>query len=106
MGKETKIEKRKIPLISFEYDEWEDLQDLVFEDSFISPIIRYTLGAIKYSIENKLNKAELFIIDNLSLSVDLPKSEFLNALKRILKHYEKEEDYNECVEIQNLIKSL
>lgn len=106
MEKETKIEKRKIPLISFEYDEWEDLQDLVFEDSFISPIIRYTLGAIKYSIENKLNKAELFIIDNLSLSVDLPKSEFLNALKRILKHYEKEEDYNECVEIQNLIKSL
>jgi hypothetical protein len=106
MGKETKTNKRKIPLISFEYDEWEDLQDLVFEDSFISPIIRYTLGAIKYSIENKLNKAELFIIDNLSLSVDLPKSEFLNALKRILKHYEKEEDYNECVEIQNLIKSL
>ena len=106
MGKETKTNKRKIPLISFEYDEWEDLQDLVFEDSFISPIIRYTLGAIKYSIENKMNKAELFIIDNLSLSVDLPKSEFLNALKRILKHYEKEEDYNECVEIQNLIKSL
>mgnify|MGYP005635651547 FL=1 len=106
MGKESKTNKRKIPLISFEYDEWEDLQDLVFEDSFISPIIRYTLGAIKYSIENKLNKAELFIIDNLSLSVDLPKSEFLNALKRILKHYEKEEDYNECVEIQNLIKSL
>jgi len=106
MGKETKTKERKIPLISFEYDEWEDLQDLVFEDSFISPIIRYTLGAIKYSIENKLNKAELFIIDNLSLSVDLPKSEFLNALKRILKHYEKEEDYNECVEIQNLIKSL
>tara|TARA_R100000951_G_scaffold114300_1_gene118278 strand:+ start:167 stop:487 length:321 start_codon:yes stop_codon:yes gene_type:complete len=106
MGKETKTKEREIPLISFEYDRWEDLQHLVFEDSFISPIIRYTLGAIKYSIENKMNKAELFIIDNLSLSVDLPKSEFLNALKRILKHYEKEEDYNECVEIQNLIKSL
>ena len=69
MGKETKIEKREIPLISFEYDEWEDLQHLVFEDSFISPIIRYTLEAIKYSIENKLNKAELFIVDNLSLGV-------------------------------------
>ena len=106
MEKETKIEKRKIPLISFEYDEWEDLQHLVFDDNFISPIIRYTLEAIKYSVKNKLNKAELFIVDNLSLSVDLPKSEFLNALKRILKHYEKEEDYNECVEIQNLIKSL
>ena len=106
MGKETKIEKRKIPLISFEYDEWEDLQDLVFEDSFISPIIKYTLEAIKYSIENKLNKAELFIVDNVSLGVDLPKSEFSNALKRVLKYYEKEEDYDECVKIQNLIKSL
>jgi hypothetical protein len=106
MGKEIKTGKREIPLISFEYEEWEDLQDLVFEDSFISPIIRYTLEAIKYSIENKLNKAELFIVDNLSLGVDLPRSEFSNALKRILKHYEKEEDYNECVEIQNLIKNL
>ena len=106
MGKETKTNKRKIPLISFEYDEWEDLQDLVFEDSFISPIIKYTLEAIKYSIENKLNKAELFIVDNLSLGVDLPKSEFSNALKRVLKYYEKEEDYDECVKIQNLIKSL
>ena len=106
MGKETKTNKRKIPLISFEYDEWEDLQDLVFEDSFISPIIKYTLEAIKYSIENTLNKAELFIVDNLSLGVDLPKSEFSNALKRVLKYYEKEEDYDECVKIQNLIKSL
>jgi hypothetical protein len=106
MGEKTKTEKRKIPLMSFEYDEWEDLQHLVFDDNFISPIIRYTLEAIKYSVKNKLNKAELFIVDNLSLGVELPKSEFLNALKRILKHYEKEEEYNECIEIQNLINNL
>ena len=106
MGEKTKTEKRKIPLISFEYDEWEDLQHLIFDDSFISPIMGYTLEAIKYSVKNKLNKAELFIVDNLSLGVELPKSEFLNALKRILKHYEKEEDYAECVEIQNLINNL
>ena len=106
MGEKTKTEKRKIPLMSFEYDEWEDLQHLVFDDNFISPIIRYTLEAIKYSVKNKLNKAELFIVDNLFLVVELPKSEFLNALKRILKHYEKEEDYAECVEIQNLINNL
>jgi len=53
-----------------------------------------------------LNKTELFIVDNLSLSVELPKSEFSNALKRILKYYEKEEDYNECIDIQNLINNL
>jgi hypothetical protein len=106
MGEKTKTEKRKIPLMSFEYDEWEDLQHLVFDDNFISPIIRYTLEAIKYSVKNKLNKAELFIVDNLSLGVELPKSEFLNAFKRILKHYEKEEEYNECIEIQNLINNL
>ena len=40
MGEKTKTEKRKIPLMSFEYDEWEHLQHLVFDDNFISPIIR------------------------------------------------------------------
>ena len=106
MGKNIKTKEREVPLISFEYEEWEDLQHLIFEDTFITPILRYTLEAIKYAIENKLNKAELFIVDNLSLSVELPKSEFSNALKRILKHYEKEEDYNECIDIQNLMNNL
>jgi len=106
MEKNTKAKEREVPLISFEYDSWEDLQHLVFEDVFISPILRYTLEAIEYAIENKLNKIELFQIDNLSLSVELPKSEFIPALKRILKHYEKEEDYTKCAYIQNIINNL
>jgi hypothetical protein len=106
MEKNTKAKEREVPLISFEYDSWEDLQHLVFEDVFISPILRYTLEAIEYAIENKLNKIELFQIDNLSLSVELPKSEFTPALKRILKHYEKEEDYTKCAYIQNIINNL
>jgi hypothetical protein len=106
MEKEIKPKKREVPSISFEYENWEDLEALTSEKGFTDVILTTCYDSIKYAIENGLTKVSLFYVDNLSLKIELSRSEFKSSLNKILKYFERIEDYDECIEIQTLISNL
>lgn len=96
--------ERKVTNVEIFYDHPEALNELLKQKKFIEFILEDSLKSIKYAADNNLDKIELFNIPNLSLIVEVEKSQYKNILKTVLKYYESKEDYAECLEIQLLLK--
>lgn len=101
---DSKDEKREAIYIEINWDTPEDLSDLANSREFQNFILEETLTSIVDALENNLSKAELFNIFNMSVILEIEKSQFKVVLEKINSYLIREEEYERCTQIQNLIK--
>tara|TARA_B110000977_G_scaffold63982_1_gene87050 strand:- start:2732 stop:3067 length:336 start_codon:yes stop_codon:yes gene_type:complete len=101
---DSKDEKREAIYIEINWDTPEDLSDLANNREFQNFILEETLTSIVDALENNLSKAELFNIFNMSVILEIEKSQFKVVLEKINSYLIREEEYERCTQIQNLIK--
>jgi len=106
MENDIKIEKEKITMLEILYNDGEDLKELATKEEFREFILKDSLKSINKAIKNNLNKVEFFNIFNLSLIIELDKSNYKNVLENISKHYIEDENYEMCSSINKLIKKI
>ena len=100
------MERPKLKNIELVYDEVEDLQKFPESEEFVKYILTQSLEAIEYAIENNKKKIEILNIANLSLIVEVKKSQYATILQKIIDLNLEEEDYDKCAEIQTLIEKI
>ena len=103
---EEKITKRKITSIEINYSTKRELKELSNKIAFRGIIMRDSFKAIKDAIKNNDTTVELFNIVNLSLIVEVKRSQFSTIIQRLIDIYVEEEDYDKCAELQTLIEGL
>ena len=101
---DSENEKREAIYIEINWDTPEDLSDLANSREFQNFILEETLTSIVDALENSLSKAELFNIFNMSVILEIEKSQFKVVLEKINSYLIREEEYERCTQIQNLIK--
>jgi hypothetical protein len=106
MENDIKLEKEKVTMLEILYNDNEDLKTLATTEEFRKFILKDSFKSIKKAIEDDIDKVELFNIFNLSLIVELEKSNYKSALESITKHYIKDENYEICSSINKLIKKI
>ena len=106
MENDIKIEKEKITMLEILYNDGEDLKELATKEEFREFILKDSLKSINKAIKNNLNKVELFNIFNLSLIIELDKSNYKNVLENISKHYIEDENYEMCSKCQDLLQTI
>lgn len=108
MEKETKDEKKEKYLTHIEIT-WEDQQDLIDlqnSEEFADFILLKSYETIEKAIEDNLDKVDLFNIFNLSLIVELDRKHFKSVLDKVTKIYIRDENYEECSKIKQLIQKI
>jgi|TARA_B110000259_G_C13975371_1_gene386496 hypothetical protein len=98
--------KTKTTLIEIVYNDSSDLKKLASKEEFRTFIIKDSLESIKNALKYGDDKVELFNIFNLSLTVELKRSNFKSVLNNITKYYIKDEDYEMCNQIKKLIDEI
>jgi|TARA_B110000908_G_scaffold149033_1_gene181992 hypothetical protein len=98
--------KTKTTLIEIVYNDSSDLKKLASKEEFRTFIIKDSLESIKNAIKYGDDKVELFNIFNLSLTVELKRSNFKSVLNNITKYYINDEDYEMCNQIKKLIDEI
>ena len=98
--------KTKTTLIEIVYNDSSDLKKLASKEEFVRFIIKDSLESIKNALKYGDNVVELFNIFNLSLTVELKRSNFKNVLNNIIKYYIEDEDYEMCNKIKELIDEI
>lgn len=108
MEEKTKLKSQKpsITAIELDFSDKQDLIDLSSDEKFINFILMDTYKSLKIAINGNLSKVTLFDIFNLSILIEVKKSNFTPILEKIMGVYELAEDYEECSKIKNLIKKL
>ena len=108
MEEKTKLKSLKPSITAIELDflDKQDLIDLSSDEKFINFILMDTYKSLKIAINGNLSKVTLFDIFNLSILIEVKKSNFTPILEKIMGVYELAEDYEECSKIKNLIKKL
>ncbi len=104
MEKKEKLTKREATSIEIIYNNSEDLKNLSTREEFVQFILEDSFKSIEMALENKLDKVELFNIYNLSLVVEIEKSNYKNALNNLIEYYVTEENYEKCLLIKSIIK--
>lgn len=92
--------------IELTFDDIDDLESVYEQKETIEPIFQNVLDIIEKAIKLKKNKIELFNIYNHSLILSLDKDNYLNVLETIKNFYLKEEKYELCKRIQDIINKL
>lgn len=102
--KKQKVERRA-PYIELEYSDVDNLKNLHKNEVFVAYILEETLESIEYAIENKLKKIDIFNIINLSVVIELKKSQFKPALEKISEFYAQKDEFEKCIDIQKKLIS-
>jgi hypothetical protein len=98
--------KKDIINLQIEYENEEDLELISKNEDFTTLALQQSLDIILQAIEDKKDKAELFNIINLSLIVEIDSTQYSTALKKVQEYYSQIEDFNKCIEIQDVINKL
>tara|TARA_R110000851_G_scaffold42188_1_gene105098 strand:- start:529 stop:900 length:372 start_codon:yes stop_codon:yes gene_type:complete len=109
MDKDLKVttKKQDTPTaIELVWENKQDLIDLSNEDVFTSFILKESYKTVKRVISTNLSKVELFNIFNLSIIVEVEKTNYSSILEKVMNEYLLIEDYEECSKIKNLIKKI
>jgi RNA processing factor Prp31 len=108
MEKDTKNKKkeREVTHIELIWEDQEDLINLRDSEEFSTFILEKSYEAISKAIEDNLETVDLFNIFNMSLIVELDKSNYKPVLERIRDLYQESEAYEECAKITKLIDKL
>lgn len=94
--------EREVTYIELVWDNKQDLIDLESNETFANFVLLKSYVAIEDAIENNLDKVELFNIFNMSIIIELDKSNFNEVLNKVLEYYVGIEDYEECEKIKKL----
>ena len=103
--KEESVE-REVPKIEIIYLDGKELDELKSKKKFAEHILENSLASIEEAINKKWYKVELYNVVNLSILIELKRSNFSKVLKRISKLYEKREEFEICAKIQKLINKI
>lgn len=99
--------KRIIPKIYIKFNDNYNFNNII---ELLPPlkkaIIEETIKAIEYGVRKKQNTIELFEINNTNKCFYLDRKNWKPSLEKIMNYYIKEEEYNKCIEIQELIKKI
>jgi hypothetical protein len=98
--------KKGIINLQISYNNEEDLETIANSEDFISFALQQSLDVILQAIEENKSKIELFNIVNLSLIVEVDSTQYPSVLKKIQEHYSQLEDFDKCIEIQDVISKL
>ena len=106
MEKDTKKKGSDITNLELVYQDKDDLLKLSKSEDFVEFILLDSLDTIKKAVDENLEKVELFNILNLSLIVELEKNNYKSVLERILQYFVEIEDYDVCIEVQQIVNKL
>jgi hypothetical protein len=98
--------KKGVINLQISYENEEDLKAISRSEDFTAFALQQSLDVILQAIEDKKDKVELFNIVNLSLIVELDSTQYPVILKKIQEHYSQIEDFDKCIEIQDVISKL
>ena len=102
--KAEEIEKREVTHIELTWDNVDDLAELSASHQFKSFILEESLKSITHALKSNLKKAELFNIFNMSVIIEIKRSQFKVVLEKINSLFLEDEEYERCSELQKLIK--
>ena len=102
----TKPILNKATTIELIYDNKEDLLKLAEKSEFCEFILNDSIKAIKKAIKYKQPKVNLFNISNLSVIIEINKSQYKSVLTQSEKLYASMEDYEECSKIKKLFDKI
>jgi hypothetical protein len=105
MGRK-KIKKREVVNVDIIYKNQEDITNLFSKKEFIDFVLKNSLEAINYAVENNLDEIQLFNIIKPPLHIKLEKLKFKPILEYITKYYVEDENYDKCIEIRSLIEKI
>tara|TARA_R110001592_G_scaffold271671_2_gene538230 strand:+ start:2114 stop:2458 length:345 start_codon:yes stop_codon:yes gene_type:complete len=97
--------KREVINIEIDWDSEEDLIGLADNENFVDFILEETLKAIIDALKNNKEKAELFNVFNMSVIIELKKSQFKTVLEKINDMLIRNEEYERCSQLKKLIKN-
>jgi len=98
--------KKGIINLQISYDTKEDLEIISNNEDFISFALQQSLDVVLQAIEENKPKVELFNVVNLSLIIEIDSTQYTPVLKKIQEHYSQLEDFDKCIEIQDVISKL
>lgn len=100
MGKK----KRAVPKINYVIRQFEDFETITEQKSVRKMIYDNLIDAIKYSIQNNKKDADVVQIYETDCILSLDKSDWTETLNEAINFYAADDDYDKCIEIQNIIK--
>lgn len=83
-----------------------DYDLLLKSRNFVGLVYSETVEAITDAAINKNKTAVLFKMAHSEYQVEINKNEWKTALEQCIEYYKKDERYEQCSEIVNLIKKL
>ena len=100
------MKKKEYLQLEILYDEKEELDELLQSEDFHELLYEEAIKVISESVEEKTDIVKLAHISNIDHSVMIHKPNFKPVLNKILKFYEKKEDYDKCSKIVKLKEQL
>jgi len=98
--------KKGIINLQVSYENEEDLEEISKNEDFTAFALQQSLDIILQAIEDKKDKVELFNIINLSLIVEIDSTQYTAVLKKVQEYYSQIEDFDKCIEIQDVINKI
>lgn len=98
--------KRKIPTFKVSVMPDADYSQIAYIPEVKQVIMSELLSAIKEGVNKKKKSIPLFSLANSEYYIELEEKEWSSSLQRALNYYEKEEDYNKCIECRELLKKI
>ena len=104
MEKESKKLAREAVFIEIDWDNQEDLITLANSKKFKQFVLKELYKSIMHALRNNLPKAELFNVLNMSVIVEINRSQFKKPLRKMIKSLVEEEKYEACNKIKKTIE--
>ena len=96
-------QKPNLPLkIDIQYEEEEELDEMLLNEEFTTFILENSLVALKQAIRKNKSECVFAEVVNYNYKIKIPKTQYKNLIKVLLKHYEAKEDYSTCSELMRL----
>jgi hypothetical protein len=98
--------RRKIPLFKVNMGPGAEYSQLTQIPEVRDAVMEETIYAIKDGIEKKKTSITLFEVANSDYYIELSKNNWKHTLEHLIEHYTKNEDYDKCIEVRDLINQL
>ena len=98
----AKKKERDVLSIEIQYDETEELEELIQSEDFHRLLLDEAIATIEHALTKKRKSARICYVPNLECSVVLEQRNFNKVLNTAIKFYEQQEDYTECAKLVKL----
>tara|TARA_Y100001972_G_C7655721_1_gene330227 strand:+ start:299 stop:643 length:345 start_codon:yes stop_codon:yes gene_type:complete len=98
----AKKKERDVLSIEIQYDETEELEELVKSEDFHQLLLDEAIATVEHALTKKRKSARVCYVPNLECSVVLEERNFSKVLSTAIKFYEQQEDYTKCAQLVKL----